>query len=277
MARITLPTALKLTFGHEGGLSTDRADPGNWSTGKVNKGVFVGTKYGITGRVLGAHRGLDRSATFEEVKALTLKEAEKIYRSSYWGAARCDEMPAGLDYAVFDFAVNSGVSRAVRSLQRVLGVKQDGVVGRFTLQAIAKRDVIQIIRDYIDERMRFLKTLRNWKDHGRGWTIRVIGQDPRGVFKSRKGVLGEALELAKWQFPEPSRDPISGSAKADESNVSAASLPETKATGLAAVGAAAAAAAEAVSDVDALRYVFLALVIVGVGITAYLAIKRSRE
>jgi lysozyme family protein len=239
MASKNLPTALKLTFGHEGGLSTDRSDPGNWSTGKTGQGVFVGTKYGVTGRVLGAHRKLNRSATFEEVKALTLEEASDIYRQGYWGPARCDDLPSGLDFAVFDFAINSGVSRAVRSLQAVLKVKADGVVGPVTLQAVSQRQTAPLIEAYIAERMRFLQTLRNWPNHGRGWTIRVTGKDPQGRWAPRPGVIGEALALAASKRPAATEAPADQSAKSMDEDKRLLTDANVKATGVTAVAASA--------------------------------------
>ncbi|WP_262515620.1 glycoside hydrolase family 108 protein [Agrobacterium tumefaciens] len=112
MARETLPVALDLMFGHEGGYvnaKTDRGGP---------------TKYGITHKTLAAHRGV-ASVTAEQVKAMTREEATEIYRRSYWVQSGGDLLPKGLDYAAFDFGVNSGPATAVRRLQRVLGVRED--------------------------------------------------------------------------------------------------------------------------------------------------------
>lgn len=162
MARETLPEALRLMFGHEGGYSNNKADPGG------------PTKYGITHRTLAAHRGVP-SVTAAQVKALTLKEAEEIYRRSYWTQSGGDLLPVGLDYAAFDFGVNSGPARAVKSLQKVVGVAQDGIVGGQTLAAIERYPggVQALIRAYCDERMRFLRGLKTWGSFGRGWTNRV--------------------------------------------------------------------------------------------------------
>lgn len=162
MARETLPEALRLMFGHEGGYSNNRSDPGG------------PTKYGITHRTLAAHRGVP-SVTAAQVKALTLKEAEEIYRRSYWTQSGGDLLPAGLDYAAFDYGVNSGPARAVKSLQKVVGVTQDGIVGGQTLAAVERYPggVQALIRAYCDERMRFLRGLKTWGSFGRGWTNRV--------------------------------------------------------------------------------------------------------
>lgn len=213
MARATLPTALKLVFGHEGGYSNVKSDKGG------------PTKFGITHRTLAAHRGVT-SVTAEQVKALTLEEATDIYERSYWPQAGGDLLPPGLDYAAFDFGVNSGPSRAVKALQSVVGVRQDGVVGAQTLDAVRKYPggVSAVIRAYCDERMRFLRTLggkQGFSANGRGWTIRVTGKDPKRQWKDVPGVVGNALKLASDAGavipPSPSPE---GTAKADGSHTS---------------------------------------------------------
>lgn len=215
MARETLPVALELMFGHEGGyvnVKTDRGGP---------------TKYGITHTTLAAHRGVP-SVSAAQVKGMSRQEAEAIYRRSYWGQSGGDLLPAGLDYAAFDFGVNSGPARAVKALQKVLGVRQDGVVGEQTTSAVKSYPggVRKLIRDYCDERMRFLRSLTNAKTgfpvNGRGWTIRVTGKDPKGQWKDQPGVVGNALRLATAESPiveaapvVPVEAPPEASAKAD--------------------------------------------------------------
>src|SRR5690606_23584631 len=142
---------------------------------------------------LAAHRGVP-SVTAAQVKALTLKEAEEIYRRSYWTQSGGDLLPVGLDYAAFDFGVNSGPARAVKSLQKVVGVTQDGIVGGQTVAAVERYPggVQALIRAYCDERMRFLRGLKTWGTFGRGWTRRVTGKDPAGKLKDELGVVGHA-------------------------------------------------------------------------------------
>lgn len=211
MARETLPVALDLMFGHEGGYSNVRTDRGG------------PTKYGVTHATLAAHRGV-RAVTAAQVKAMSRQEAEDIYRRSYWPQCGGDILPPGLDYAAFDFGVNSGPSRAVKTLQKVLGVREDGHVGEQTLAA-ARRfpgGVTALIRAYCDARMVFLRSLTNPKTgfpvNGRGWSIRVTGKDPKGQWKDQPGVIGNALRLANdasGRTVEKSETPPEADAKAD--------------------------------------------------------------
>lgn len=208
MARATLATALELMFGHEGGYSNVATDSGG------------PTKYGVTHRTLAAHRGVP-SVTAAQVKALTLDEAEDIYRKGYWTQSGGDLLPAGLDYAAFDFGVNSGPARAVKTLQRVVGVAEDGNAGPQTLAAVEAYPggLAKLIRDYCDARMAFLRSLKNAKTgfpvNGRGWTIRVTGIDPRGLYAPSSGVVGNALAmLAHEPVEKPLPAPVGGDAKA---------------------------------------------------------------
>src|SRR5690554_3967496 len=129
----------------EGGYVDHPSDPGG------------ATNLGITHRTLAAWRG--KPVTKQDVRNLTRAEALEIYKAQYWRTSGADRMPAGLDYAVFDYAVNSGPARAVKDLQRVLGVGVDGVVGAQTLAAIAARKAADLIRALCDRRRAFVRAL----------------------------------------------------------------------------------------------------------------------
>jgi len=195
MVQKTQAKALQLVLAHEGGFSDHPQDPG----GATNKG--------ITQAVYDGYRTSNGLAT-RSVRSITNAEVAAIYDQQYWDRANCDRLPAGLDYAVFDYAVNSGVSRAAKDLQRQLGVKADGVIGMGTLAAAEGADTQGVINGLCDRRMRFLRSLRTFGTFGRGWTTRV------------EGVRRAALELAGTQpvAPQPVKKSV-GDAKASESSV----------------------------------------------------------
>lgn len=154
-----LEAAITLIFGSEGGYSNNPADPGG------------PTKYGITQSTLTHWRGTKVAEA--DVRALTLPEAAEIIRAQYAFHVHFDELPAGLDYAMLDYAVNSGPAQANKTLQRVLGVAQDGIMGAKTLDASQRQPDSVLVRNLCDARMTFLRGLRNWKTFGDGWTNRV--------------------------------------------------------------------------------------------------------
>lgn len=159
MARQNFDRSLSLALTFEGGFADHPADPGG------------ATNLGITSAVLAEWRG--RPVTKDEVRALTRHEAAAIYRRRYWEAVGGDELPAGVDVAVFDYAINSGVERASRALQRVLGVPRDGIVGVETVRAAWALPQAQVIRELCAARRGFLAGLRIFPVFGRGWLARA--------------------------------------------------------------------------------------------------------
>lgn len=186
--------ALTLVLAHEGGFVNHPADPG----GPTNKG--------ITQKVYDAYRRVHGLPT-QSVKLISSTEVEEIYRLQYWKLIRGDSLPAGLDYAVFDFAVNSGISRAARYLQRLVGVNDDAIIGNGTLDAVytaAKQNEEALIIGYCANRLQFLKSLGTFPVFGTGWTRRVIGNIP-GVQAKDTGVVDAAVFMARndttYQLP----------------------------------------------------------------------------
>ena len=155
----TFEAAFRLVIKHEGGYVDHPQDPG----GATNLGVTIGTLSSYLGR----------QATKAEVRALTVDAVKPIYRKRYWDAISGDDLPSGLDYAVFDYAVNSGPARAAMHLQQVLGVAQDGKIGPITIEAAKKSDPKKLINALCDRRMQFLRGLSTFPTFGRGWTNRV--------------------------------------------------------------------------------------------------------
>ncbi len=159
MAAETFDRALALVLDLEGGFVDHPSDPGG------------ATNLGITRATLAKARG--RPASVADVRALTQAQAGTIYRRLYWDAVKADELPPGLDLAVFDFAVNSGPAPAVRALQAVVGAAEDGRIGPDTIAAADAADPAEAIRALTRERLRFLRALSTWPVFGRGWTSRT--------------------------------------------------------------------------------------------------------
>lgn len=163
MASSNFPAALKHVLVHEGGYVNHPADPG----GATNKGV--------TYRVYDAYR-TRKNLPRQSVRNISDDEVQEIYRLQYWNAIRGDALPRGVDYVVFDGAVNSGPFQSVKWLQAALGCKVDGNMGEATMLAIeACSDHKRLIADICARRMAFLRNLNTWGSFGTGWTRRVSG------------------------------------------------------------------------------------------------------
>jgi lysozyme family protein len=144
---------------HEGGYVAHPADPG----GHTNLGVTKDTW----------ERWVGRSVSVDAIKALTVSDVTPVYREKYWDRAKCGLLPVGIDYCVFDTAVNSGPGRAVKFLQEVVGSTPDGVIGPLTLRAVHAMNPREVIDGYCDKRLAFLQELKTWSTFGRGWGRRV--------------------------------------------------------------------------------------------------------
>lgn len=155
--------AFKITVGHEGGLTLHRADRGNWTSGKVGVGELKGTKYGISAM----------SYPKEDIRNLTLDRAKQLYKRDYWDKCRCDELPNGLRFHVFDTAVNSGVVRALKTLQQAAGSKDDGIIGPATLSAVRSKDQCELLLLFYSFRIAFYTSIGTFNTFGKGWMNRV--------------------------------------------------------------------------------------------------------
>ncbi|MDN2582991.1 glycoside hydrolase family 108 protein [Aquibium sp. ELW1220] len=151
--------ALSRVLKHEGGYVDHPKDPG----GATNKGVTIAT----------FRRYVKPNGTKADLRAITGEQVATVYYKHYWAAVHANELPAGVDYAVFDLAVNSGPSRAARFLQRVVGATEDGRIGPATLAAVRKADPTELIARLCDARLVWLKTLKTWPTFGKGWERRV--------------------------------------------------------------------------------------------------------
>jgi lysozyme family protein len=161
MAATSFPYCEKTVLAFEGGKVNNPNDPG----GRTNEGVIQRVYDGWRRR-----KGLALRSVYEMEGA----ERDDIYRNQYWVAVRGDELPAGVDLAVYDGAVNSGPAQATKWLQRALGVTVDGHIGEATLRALEEcTDMDGLVRKICARRLAFMRALRAWPTFGKGWTRRV--------------------------------------------------------------------------------------------------------
>ena len=154
--------ALTALLIHEAGFVDNKDDPG----GMTNLGVTASTWAMWVGH----------DVNEKQMRALTPSMVAPLYKRKYWDACRADELISGLDYAVFDYAVNSGVGRAIKALQNCVGVAPDGGFGTTTMAAVSqfKGDAAKtLIEEYCDSRLQFLKSLKTFPVFGKGWEKRV--------------------------------------------------------------------------------------------------------
>ena len=151
----------ELLLVHEGGYIDHPQDPG----GRTNLGVTQVVWEEWCGHPV----------TEKEMRKLTPLMVKPLYKRKYWDACRADELISGVDYCVFDVAVNSGPGRAIKLLQSSVGATPDGGFGSITLTLTRKAEAEpdKLIKLYCAKRLEFLKSLRTWATFGKGWEKRV--------------------------------------------------------------------------------------------------------
>jgi lysozyme family protein len=149
---------LEMLLHHEGGYVNDSRDSGGM------------TNLGVTKRVY--DKWIDRESTEEEMRNLTPEDVAPIYKKNYWDRVKGDLLPSGLDWACFDWAVNSGSGRPAKAVQRAVGATVDGAIGKNTIALVMEKDP-EFIIDYIyTVRKSFYEGLDDYKHFGRGWSRR---------------------------------------------------------------------------------------------------------
>ncbi len=204
MVKQTYDVAITQVFEWEGGYTNDAADPGG------------PTNWGIT--IFDARMYWKPDATAADVRAMPKSVASEIYVKHYADPVKYNLLPAGVDYAVLDYGINSGIGRAAKVLQRITSATVDGKIGLATVAAARAMDPADLVRRICDERLGFLQGLGTWPVFGKGWGRRVAG-----VKQTALGMVGKyplpPMPEAPKTAPAPvetKRDVIERGAKAPE-------------------------------------------------------------
>lgn len=156
-------TCLPIILAQEGGFSDDRQDKGG------------PTALGVTQSNWQAWIG--HPVSIADMKALTPTIVAPFYRTNYWQAASCDKLPLAIALCTFDFAVNSGVGRAAKELQHIVGAPADGHIGVQTMldvqQYVRANGLKSLVRSLQSARQTYLKGLDGFAHFGNGWLARV--------------------------------------------------------------------------------------------------------
>jgi len=151
--------ALEAVLHHEGGFVNHPSDPGGM------------TNLGCTKKVW--EEWVGHAVDEATMRGLKPADVAPLYKARYWDKIHGDELPAGVDYVVFDAAINSGPGRAAKWLQEAVGVTADGAIGPGTLKAVAAKNPAEVVAAYQAKRLSFLQALPTWGTFGKGWGRRV--------------------------------------------------------------------------------------------------------
>ena len=151
--------ALKAILHHEGNFVNHPKDPGGM------------TNLGVTKRVW--EEWVGHEVDEKAMRGLTPEKVGPMYKAKYWDKIKGDDLPTGVDYAVFDAAINSGPGRAAKWLQECVGAVPDGAIGPGTLGKVAEADPAELLSKYQARRLAFMQSLPTWDTFGKGWGRRV--------------------------------------------------------------------------------------------------------
>lgn len=158
--RRNLQRSIKEVLRHEGGFVNHPADPGG------------ATNFGVTLRTYQKYKR-NPHLTPEDLRRITQEEVYDIYKTGYWDTVKADDLPDGVDFVVFDMAINAGPGRAAKLLQEVLGVNVDGRIGPITLRTANQASPDITIRAYTNARAEYYQSLPHFPTFGRGWLRRT--------------------------------------------------------------------------------------------------------
>tara|TARA_R110002126_G_scaffold187597_1_gene336246 strand:+ start:71 stop:595 length:525 start_codon:yes stop_codon:yes gene_type:complete len=151
------------SVGNEGGFTNDRRDRGNWTSGKIGVGKLNGTKQGVSAMT---YPNLD-------IINLTDDEIKEIYYRDWWLKLGMDKFRPAISYQMFDAAINHGMSRATKLLQKAVGATADGVIGPNTMGKVKDTELNDLLFKFIAERLQFFTDIRTFDTYGRGWSRRI--------------------------------------------------------------------------------------------------------
>lgn len=195
MAASSFEIAIRYVLIHEGGYTNHPSDPGG------------PTNWGIT--LHDARAYWKRNASALDVRQMPLDVAKQIYRERYWNALHCDELPIGLDYALFDYGVNYRDLARTKVLMRIVAACMPGSNVSDIVSAANQIATDRLIRDLCAERRAFLRGLKTWPLFGRGWGRRARKSRPMR-WRSRVALANPARVHASATLPGDLQSPVQG-------------------------------------------------------------------
>lgn len=163
---INFNNILHRTMKYEGGYVEDHAGPTNFGITQKTYDAYA-KKYGLPPK---------------SVKNLNYGEGKDLYKKEFYELPKINTLPEEIQFLVFDYGVNSGPRQAVKDLQRVVGVKDDGIIGPNTKKAvknfIKNNGYENFKRSYVNNRAMYMQYLietnpEKYMKYRNGWANRI--------------------------------------------------------------------------------------------------------
>lgn len=261
--RANFEKALETTLVYEGGYVNHPKDPGG------------ATMKGVTQRVYDRYRD-KHGHVRRDVRYIDDTELRAIYKIQYWDLVNGDQLPSGVDMVVFDYAVNSGATRAARALQQVCGVRIDGNIGLSTITAMKDIGAEEVVNKVCDERLAFVRRLSTFSTFGKGWTRRI----------NNVRQVGQMMTVGQIQMFAAINEPVEeeASAFADPRDVTVTSTNTGRGIATAGAGALGTTISEVADKIQSISPystvimgISVFLLLLGLGLSMYALLKAIRE
>lgn len=165
------------------------------------------TKFGVSLFDLSVHRAV--GVTVSELKELSQEEAQVVL-GVRWDVLKLDQLPAGVDYVVFDSAVVCGNSTAINWLylayeqfckrkvelsrrEYLLGLRKGGDINRWLMHC-DKKELRELLRCLLWLRRRRHRSESNWREAFQSKTNRCNRVERRAVAALPMWQLASASE-----------------------------------------------------------------------------------
>lgn len=149
---MTFEECAAIVLGVEQGLVKNANDPGGT------------TNFGIS----------QRSYPDLNIETLTKDQALALYKRDFWDKCLVDQMPEVLRLVFFDCAVNQGQGYAIYTIQKVLGLPIDGIMGPKTIAAFSSFHDLDVLTSFAKERLERYISNKNYMEFGVGWVRRLL-------------------------------------------------------------------------------------------------------
>jgi lysozyme family protein len=125
---------------------------GGYSNKKNDKGGC--TMQGVTIKTFKSYFGEDK--TCSDLKQITDEQWAYVFKDGYWNPCKGDDInDQSIANIIVDWAWMSGVKTAVKVVQKLVGVKADGIIGKQTLSAINSSNAPKLFESIYNEREKF--------------------------------------------------------------------------------------------------------------------------
>ena len=144
--KLNYDKAFELVLKSEGGYVNDPADHGGETNLGVTKAAWISY--------------LDvKELPVNAMRELTKEKVKPFYKKLYWDRVCGDDLPSGIDYLAFDFAVNAGTGQAAKFVQRAVGAVADGAIGPATMEKVIKTTPMDLLTSFSTQKENFYKAI----------------------------------------------------------------------------------------------------------------------